>query len=484
MASKLKLISELYDETIENVSSKSDNWRLFLKCASMNYKYNFSEQLLIYAQKPNAIACAGLETWNKDLKRWVNKGAKGIALLNDDNGYLKLRYVFDVSDTHSKYGKKIALWRVNKVYEEQVIESLENKYGELENKETLFDALKSVAHNLTEDNYSDYFNDLINNKDDTKLEFINDEVIERKYKELLQNSVAYMLINRCGLDPKPHFVETDFIEINLFNHIDTLTRFGNAVSDISEMGLREIYNTLKNIRLNEIEKIRTFDKEKNKVYDNSEKSKSAERRDFDEHRVQENGRLRDTESSSEREERTTREILNNEIELLETTQQQSLSNIDDERPVDRPLDRDREYRTDSNRVDDNSNDGTRESQRGIESERSNEVGKIDEQYQEFSRGSSNQRIDLQLNTDENTNNSILFSDGNKTDLLTEKKINDNQKQEKTQLSLFGSKEQELADRIVDIFNSFDTKWKNDLVIDKVELAKWSHIQSNKKNFKV
>ena len=100
MASKLKLISELYEETIENISSESDNWRLFLKCASMNYKYNFSEQLLIYAQKPNAIACAELETWNKDLKRWVNKGAKGIALLNDDNGYLKLRYVFDVSDTH------------------------------------------------------------------------------------------------------------------------------------------------------------------------------------------------------------------------------------------------------------------------------------------------------------------------------------------------------------------------------------------------
>ena len=484
MASKLKLISELYEETIENVSSESENWRLFLKCASMNYKYNFSEQLLIYAQKPNAVACAELETWNKDLKRWVNKGAKGIALLNDDNGYLKLRYVFDVSDTHSKYGKKIALWRVNKVYEEQVIESLENKYGELENKETLYDALKSVAYNLTEDNYSDYLNDLINNKSNTKLEFINNDVIERKYKELLQNSIAYMLVNRCGLDPKPHFVESDFIEISLFNHIDTLTRLGNAVSDISEMGLREIYNTLKNIRLNEIEKIRTFDKEKNKVYDDSEKSESVERRDFDEHRVQENGRLRDTESSSEREEGTTREILNNEVELLEETQQQSISNPDDERPIDRPFDRDREYSTNSIIIDNNSNDGTTKSERGIEDERPNEVGRSNEQHQEFSRGSSNQRIDLQLSTDENTNDSILFSDGNKKSLLTEKEINDIPKQERTQLSLFGSKEQELADRIVDIFNSFDTKWKNDLVVDKVELSKWSHISSNKRNLSI
>ena len=123
MASKLKLISELYEETIKDVSQDSRQWLDFLKCASMNYKYNFSEQLLIYAQKPNAIACADLETWNKTLNRWINKGAKGIALLDEQDGNLKLKYVFDVSDTHSRYKKNINLWRVNKVYEEQVIES-------------------------------------------------------------------------------------------------------------------------------------------------------------------------------------------------------------------------------------------------------------------------------------------------------------------------------------------------------------------------
>ena len=408
MASKLKLISELYEETIKDVSHDSRQWFDFLKCASMNYKYNFSEQLLIYAQKPNAIACADLETWNKTLNRWINKGAKGIALLDEQDGNLKLKYVFDVSDTHSRYKKNINLWRVNKVYEEQVIESLENRYGDLENKADINQAIQSVSVILTEDNYVDYFNDLLLNKSNTKLDSFTDEVIEDKYKDLLSKSISYMILNRCGFNPDPHYVHTDFSNISLFDNIETITRVGTAISDISEMALREIYATLKNIRIAEIEKIRTFDEQKDLVYDNNEKGKSAERSEFNEHNLHKNWGLSTTESISKREEEsTTREVLNDEVRLSEETSTKSISSISDGRQVDRVLERDREHSTNESELDNGLNDETREHQRGNESERPNEMGWVDEQHQEHSRGNGVERTDLQLK--ENTENSIPFS---------------------------------------------------------------------------
>ena len=408
MASKLKLISELYEETIKDVSHDSRQWLDFLKCASMNYKYNFSEQLLIYAQKPNAIACADLETWNKTLNRWINKGAKGIALLDEQDGNLKLKYVFDVSDTHSRYKKNINLWRVNKVYEEQVIESLENRYGDLENKADINQAIQSVSVILTEDNYVDYFNDLLLNKSNTKLDSFTDEVIEDKYKDLLSKSISYMILNRCGFNPDPHYVNTDFSNISLFDNIETITRVGTAISDISEMALREIYATLKNIRIAEIEKIRTFDEQKDLVYDNNEKGKSAERSEFNEHNLHKNWGLSTTESISKREEEsTTREVLNDEVRLSEETSTKSISSISDGRQVDRVLERDREHSTNESELDNGLNDETREHQRENESERPNEMGWVDEQHQEYSRGNGVERTDLQLK--ENTENSIPFS---------------------------------------------------------------------------
>ena len=273
MATTVKLINELYQETIDKITKDTSTWLDFLNTASMNYTNSFSEQLLIYAQRKEAIACADINTWNGTYKRFVNTGCPGIGLLTEKNGRAYIEYVWGVNDTHSIYGrkgKKLKIWTVPKAYEEQVIESLENKFGTLEAKESLVEAIKSVAIHLTEDNYSDYFEELIENKENTRLESLSNEIIEKGYIEILKNSIAYMIINRSGITPTSYFNSTDFNNISMFQDIEMIGRLGTAISDISEMGLREIYLSLKNIRIAEIEKIRTFDKKDTLVYSNSE----------------------------------------------------------------------------------------------------------------------------------------------------------------------------------------------------------------------
>ena len=180
MATTLVDIKEVYNETIANITSDSRKWQSFLSCASRNYKYDFDEQLLIYAQRPTAIACASYDTWNSKLNRIIKKGHSGIALITEKYGKPSIRYVWDVSDTQSMYGrkgKKVRVWNVGVAYQDQVVEALENRYGELENKDTFVDGLKSVATNLVEDNATDYIDYLINNKNNTRLENIDNEVI-------------------------------------------------------------------------------------------------------------------------------------------------------------------------------------------------------------------------------------------------------------------------------------------------------------------
>ena len=222
MATTVKLINELYQETIEKITIDTDTWLDFLKTASMNYTNSFSEQLLIYAQRKEAVACAEITTWNGTYKRFVNTGCPGIGLLTENNGSFHIKYVWGLNDTHSIYGrkgKKLKLWSVPKVYEEQIVESLENKFGQIENKDNFVEAIKSLAIHLTDDNYSDYFNDLIANKVNTSLENISNDVIEKNYKELLKNSIAFMIINRSGIEPTSYFNYTDFSNISFFQDI-------------------------------------------------------------------------------------------------------------------------------------------------------------------------------------------------------------------------------------------------------------------------
>jgi hypothetical protein len=183
MPSKLENITNLYNETLSDISGSSENWTSFLITASNNYKYNFAEQILIFTQRPEATACADIDTWNKQVKRWVNKSAKGIALLSEVNGRCILRYVFDVSDTHNYYGTKLNLWKVEDEYENEIIESLESRFGTLENKTNLAQAIISASYNSVEDNLQDYLRDLIYSKDDSLLEEFDDFGIEVKFRK-------------------------------------------------------------------------------------------------------------------------------------------------------------------------------------------------------------------------------------------------------------------------------------------------------------
>lgn len=398
MASKLRLITDLYGETLTQISKNPDDWMSFLECAAMNYKYPFNDQVLIYAQRPEAVACAKIEAWNKQVGRWVNRGAKGIALLSEDNGYTNLRYVFDIADTNSKFGKSFRLWSVSRPYELDIIESLENKYGELDDKSSLGLAIKSVSKILVEDNMQDYLEDLKFYRENSSLEPMTDEAVQLLFQNALENSIAFSMIKRCGLNPNDYFTNEDFTPILVFDSYETITRLGVATSEISEMGIREIYNTIKKLRINEINKIRTFDIDKDLSYDVSESRETVERRNNDEYNLHTQRGLRDTRPSDTREQDSSGgQIRNDEAKVLEREQEISIHDSINEQSTSRTLDEysrssNRESRTDSIR-----NESQREDNRTNETTRPYEMDRLNEQLEDISRGDSSERIDLRLN---------------------------------------------------------------------------------------
>lgn len=398
MASKLRLITDLYGETLTQISKNPDDWMSFLECAAMNYKYPFNDQVLIYAQRPEAVACAKIEAWNKQVGRWVNRGAKGIALLSEDNGYTNLRYVFDIGDTNSKFGKSFRLWSVPKPYEVDIIESLENKYGELEDKSSLGLAIKSVSKIIVEDNMQDYLEDLKFYRENSSLEPMTDEAVQLLFQNALENSIAFSMIKRCGLNPNDYFTNEDFTPILAFDSYETITRLGVATSEISEMGIREIYNTIKKLRINEINKIRTFDIDKDLSYDVSESRKTVERRNNDEYNLHTQRGLRDTRPSDTREQDSSGgQIRNDEVKVLEREQEISIHDSINEQSTSRTLD---EYSRSSNgesRTDSIRNESQREDNRTNETTRPYEMDRLNEQLEDISRGDSSERIDLRLN---------------------------------------------------------------------------------------
>jgi putative helicase len=397
---RIRDITELYGETLKEISKSPDEWLSFMECAAMNYKYSFSDQALIYAQKPETVACAEIETWNRSFKRWVNKGATGIALLTEKNGYPFLRYVFDVSDTNSRLGKNFLLWTVTKAYEENVIEALENRYGELENKTSLATAIISSAYNMVEDNLPDYLEDLKQFSDNSMLGSQDDNHIKATYQTLLSNSVAFMMMKRCGIDPTEYFKADDFKDIQEFNTYDTITRLGVATSDISEMGLREIYATIKNVRKNEIDKIRTFDKEKQIDYDISENRniESERSEEYERNNLHNAGRLQDTRpnATTEREKRGQWEIRIDEVKIPKRPQESIIHDTSNERPVDGTPIRDTGTSRNESGTISITDDETRKRDGRIETTRPNEMGGLDEQLEDISRGDSNERTNLQL----------------------------------------------------------------------------------------
>ena len=246
MARKYDLISEMYRRTAHAVISDVQNWQAFLRCACRNYRLRFDEKLLIYAQRPDATAVLEIERWNDKFGRWVNRGAKGIAVFEDaERSRQRLIHYFDISDTHeSRYSRPVPIWDMKPEYTDDVIESLENTFGDLENKDSLADAVMSAAKNAVEDNIPDYLSDLMYVAEDSFLYGLSEDMITSMYKKAVTNSVAYMMMTRLGIDTEPFFESEDFSVITNFNTPEALNALGIAASDIAEMGLGEISRTI------------------------------------------------------------------------------------------------------------------------------------------------------------------------------------------------------------------------------------------------
>ena len=273
MPSKYQIISELASQTARDITSKAERYTDFLVTAANNYKYSFKEQLLIHAQKPDATACAEIETWNR-LGRWVNKGTRGIALLVDRDTPYKLRHVFDYSDTNSRAGRVVTLWQMRPQYEEPVKESLQDSFGEVELTADFPHFIMEIAKNAVEDNFSDYLSNLQSVKGDSFLEELDDLNLEVWLKDTLQSSVAYMALVRAGYQPSLFFTRDDFSHIYDFNTVPVISVLGAATSDISEMVIREIAETVKELEKEEKQSNRTFARGRSSEYHESRNNKT------------------------------------------------------------------------------------------------------------------------------------------------------------------------------------------------------------------
>lgn len=396
MPSKLQNILELYSDTLNNITKSPEEWISFLMSAANNYKYNFDEQVLIYVQRPDAIACADIETWNTKVKRWVSKGSKGIALVDYNNGIAKLRHVFDISDTYDRYNKPFSLWKVEEKHYNEIIERLEARFGELEVKENLGQSIISSAFNSVDDNLPDYLSELISLKENSFLEELDDLNIEVKLRNLLVNSVSFIIMKRCDIDPFNYFSIDDFRDIVDFNTYDTVTRLGAATSDIAETSLREIAKTVKEIKIFEKNSNYTFVENEEKNYDNN--IESNERSGQDANNIYNERGLQYTKSNDTRSERESeyREIFDDEVELHQGKQKRIIYGFKNEERTYKSLKRNREISKNPNRTDNSTIEQVRASNGRNKSNRPNEMGSNDEQFQEFSRRDSDTRIDLQL----------------------------------------------------------------------------------------
>lgn len=279
---KFELIYELYERTCFTVTNNPVNWQSFLKSAGRNFRLRFDEQLLVYAQRPSATAVLGIEQWNRIFGRWVNRGARGIAVFADENRTRqRLTHYFDISDTHeSRYSRTVPIWDMRQEYEADVIETLESTFGEIENKSSLAEAIMGAARNAAEDNIPDYLQDLYYATEGSFLEEVDNDIVASIYKNVVANSVAYMMMSRLGVDTDGYFELDDFRDVTNFNTQETLNALGFATSDIAEMGLTEVSKTITALNRQNRIIVGQDRNEYNKVENNDERSLDNERTDL------------------------------------------------------------------------------------------------------------------------------------------------------------------------------------------------------------
>lgn len=397
---KEKQITELYFETTLNVGKNADNWISFLKRASFNYKYRFDEQILIYAQRPDAVACAETTIWNKKLKRWINKGSKGIALITEKEGELGLRFVFDVSDTNSDvYGRKFKLWQAEEKYTNDIIEALEDKFGTMEDKSSLPLAIISTVYNRVVDNMQDYLEELKSVTANSELEKLDNEQLENAFLEILLYSTMGLTMSRCGLDVNDYIPKDCFSGIEKFNTFEVMSILGTATRDFSKEILLEVSKTVINVQKQEKKKNHTLEKIKQSIY-NKENEKGSVENESNLHNERKlfNTRLNNRENKQESE---SRQIRQNEIEVSKREQEGNLHNASSEQQTNRTPSTNRENSNKQNSTGSRENETTIWNNRGNESNQPNGMGRTDEQYSSDSRTDSSKGSNLQLEEQDN-----------------------------------------------------------------------------------
>ena len=397
MAAKYQLITELYRRTGVAVAKNPQAWQGFLSSACRNYKCRFDEQLLIYAQRPDAVAVAKLETWNRQFKRWVNKDSKGIAVFDPKGRRNTLKYYFDVSDTHEGYygSRPVPIWQMDERYEQAVMERLSDRFGDVESTD-LASALMETAKNAVEDNLQDYFSQLKDCTKDSFLEELDDFNIEVIYRRLAANSVAFMLISRCGLDTNEFFDRDDFADIVNFNTPATINAIGVATSDIAEMALREISQSIRNVQMAEKDQNRTFAQRTQAQYDKGRQQ--PERSEYNEqnHLQQTGGLSYSRPNITDRARASAWQVRFDAQGLSGEAQASDLSQSVDIGQAERASARGRADSTPEVGASDEAALSRAGRDRGTERESTDAVGRTDEQHPQPSGGSDTDRTDLQV----------------------------------------------------------------------------------------
>ena len=409
---KITETRKLYKETLKELTKTEENWLSFLDSSSWNFKYDFADQILIYAQRPEATACADIETWNNKVKRWINKNANGIFIFdNNENSQYPFKLVFDVSDTHNYKGTPYKLWSVEEKYQMDIIESLDTTFGAESENLDLSTSITLNAYNMVTDNIQDYMSSIKKYIKGTKFEEYSDRDIYNIFVPCVWGSVSYMMMTRCGINAREKIDIKEFSYIKEFNNDNLITILGQAVSDIAELGLREIAKTIKNLQIEEKNKNRTFVKNQNMDYAN-DKEKNEGGIDYGENNIHESGRLQYTKFSDGEGETSRWQIRKNETTLSKNTEESRIYDIIDEQGISRTPITGTRTSDENDKTNSGENGNTRGNERKIEDSRPNEMDRTNEQLQDDSRGTDNGRIDLQLgewNT-EIDNNVLIFND--------------------------------------------------------------------------
>ena len=400
LPTKFQLITELYDQTVQNVTRSYESWTGFLRAACYNYKCSFDEQILIYAQRPDATAVLEMERWNRRFGRWVNRGAKSIAVFSDD-GQNCLKLYFDVSDTHaSRFARPLPIWTMHPAFEPEVIETLEATFGNLSEKENLADAVRSACHNAVADNITDYLQDLCDCREDSLLEELDDFSLEVFYRNALEVSVAYMLLTRLGLRADDYFTADEFAHVYEFNTPRTINALGIATSDIAEMGLREISRTVMQAQRDQF-----FANRGKSGYDD----RTEQHEIIFERSEQHGGHLQNAERLSGAEPAdaadaggSSGQIRGAAPSVPDEAPQDALHQSQDQRQADGASGGDRAERAENGGTDRDADGTDRGRDGGAESDRSAALDRPDEQSPAQRGGTGAQRSDLRLTVEEPT----------------------------------------------------------------------------------